>query len=338
MSIAIVILARNEQEGIGNVLAQLSKQTLLASGVEAITVHVVVNGSTDSTAERARAEENSFGPPHQLVVHDLPQGGKSRSWNKAVHELVGEDAEFIFFIDADIAFVDDEVLAELLATLIDHPDAAVATGYPVKAIATKVRKSLLDRFSLAISRQSRHAGAINGSLYVGRADELRAISLPNETPGEDGFLNAMVTTHGFSRPFNPARVIGSDRPTHYFEAHHPAAFFRHERRMIVGTMVNIWLFEHLWSLRLQQPAGSLIRQWNKERPDWVEQVLRRSAGKRHWTVRSEILLGRLAAGRDRPAAKRLLFLPLALAATILTIPPALAANRALKRLGAAKTW
>src|SRR3712207_6877832 len=41
-------------------------------------------------------------------------------------------------------------------------------------------------FSLAVSAHTRHVGVINGSLYVGKAECLRKIWLPSQTPGEDG--------------------------------------------------------------------------------------------------------------------------------------------------------
>lgn len=195
----------------------------------------------------------------------------------------------------------------------------------------------MDFFSLTVSRESRHSAAINGSLYVARMSALREIWLPNETPGEDGFLNAMVTTGGFTHPPAPQSVITLETPTHFFQAHGPGGFFGHERRMIVGTVINCWIFEHLWALKSRVPVGTLIRDWNRDQPRWVDELIQHRIGKRRWLIPNDILFGRL--GRSRPnLARWLAYLPIGMAATLLTLPPALLANRKLKGMDAASTW
>jgi glycosyltransferase involved in cell wall biosynthesis len=338
LSVAICILAKDEEQTIGAALSQLARQRFVTSGGESIAVHVVANGCTDGTV--GVAEQNASHLREQGVsvhVHDLHPGGKSRAWNYAVHNLTGSAVRFFIFIDADITFVDDHVLDELIRELQAHPAMAVCSGHPVKDISAKTRKSILDRFSLAVSRESRSVDAINGSLYAARAEVLREIWLPDQTPGEDGFLNAMVTTLGFTRPPDPTLVRTTERATHYFKAHNPFQFVSHERRMIVGTTINCWIFEHLWALNAQQPVGALIRDWNSADPQWVDRLVRDRAAKHAWLVSNSVLLGRVR--RDgRSALRYLAYLPVGLAAALLTIPPAVLANRRLKEIGAARTW
>jgi hypothetical protein len=166
---------------------------------------------------------------------------------------------------------------------------------------------------------------------------LRLIWLPDETPGEDGFLNAMVTTNGFTGQPDPSSVRTADAPTHSYKAHDPLGFFSHERRMIVGTIINMWIFEHLWSLRSQIPVGPLIRKWNDEDPQWVDRIIRERINSQRWLVPNEVLLGRLSQRRT-DVLRWLAYLPAALAATILTLPAAVMANQRLKETGAASTW
>jgi glycosyltransferase involved in cell wall biosynthesis len=251
---------------------------------------------------------------------------------------VDPSVEYLVFVDADITFTDEKVIDELLAALQAQPDAEICSGYPLKEVGAKSRKSPLDVFSLAVSERSQQPGVVNGQLYVARASALEEIWLPDETPGEDGFLNAMVTTHGFTVLPVRGKVIGFHRPTHYYRTHRAFGFFAHERRMIVGTLINIWIFEYLWSLRLTSPAGHLIRQWNESDPEWVERLIRQRTASRSWLVPKSILLGRFAESSSKPWWKRAGSFPLAIAATMLTIPPAIAANAKLKQRGAASTW
>jgi glycosyltransferase involved in cell wall biosynthesis len=337
--VAVCILAKDEEQNIGAVLRQLVRQSLMLDASKRVMVHVVANGCTDKTVTAAKACSSLFnGKAASLQVHDLPQGGKSRSWNRTVHELVDSYADYMLFLDADISFADDLILSELLERLEDDPRVEVCAGYPVKDVERKTSKSVLDLISLKLSSNTRHIDAISGQLYAARAATLRTIWLPDATPGEDGFLNAMVNTTGFSRRPVPGRVVGHRRPTHYFESLGPIAFMQHERRLIIGTIINRWIFEHLWSLKLSTAAGPLIRDWNRDDPEWVERLIRKRVGRRTWLIPSAILFGRLNSNQARPLVRRLAFLPLALAATVATLPPSISANRRLKQRGSASTW
>lgn len=339
LKIAACILAKDEERNIRAVLEQLRRQSILSDSGVAIEIHVVSNGSTDSTVSEAAACSNLFDDTAaSLHVHNLKLAGKSRAWNRAVHDLLPASADYIVFLDADITFIDNDVVADLVRPLVDDPFLHVCAGYPVKDVAAKNRKSLLDRLSLRVSSNTRFVDAISGQLYAVRATALKDIWLPDTTPGEDGFLNAMIYTCGFTREHECGRVKGLERPTHFFEALDPIAFLRHERRLIVGTIINRWIFEYLWSLKLSSSAGHLIRKWNSEDPGWVENIIRERVGNQSWLVPNAIVFGRLKGNHGRPLAKSIAFLPLALAATLLTIPPAIGANRRLKKVGAASTW
>lgn len=339
MFIAVCILAKDEERNIASVLRQLASQSLAQRPGVRVEIHVVANGCTDGTVAEAKAFSASFQRlGASLQVHDLQPGGKSRSWNRTVHELVVEQVDYMVFLDADISFADEQVLSELLDRLEDDPTIDVCAGYPVKDVERKPRKSLLDLISLKLSSDTRHIDAISGQLYAARASTLRTIWLPDATPGEDGFLNAMVKTDGFSRQPVPGRVVGHRRPTHYYESLGPIAFMQHERRLIIGTIINRWIFEHLWSLQLTTTAAPLIRDWNRGDPDWVERMIRKRVGRRRWLIPGTILFGRLNSNRARPLARRLAFFPLALAATLATLPPSISANRRLKKQGSANTW
>nr|WP_314445858.1 glycosyltransferase family A protein [uncultured Sphingomonas sp.] len=335
--LAICILARNEAKNIGKTLTQLSEQSLFADRAYAIEVHVVANGCTDNTAATAAEWCQTFVDRTAILkVHDIRQGGKSRAWNVAVHELL-KGNEFIVFVDADIEFVDRGVLAGLLSKLRSSAALAVLSGYPVKDISRKERGGFLDRFSLAISSASRQPDVINGSLYAARLQDIEKIWLPNDTPGEDGFLNAMVTTEGFTKPIVQGRVVSASQPTHYFKAHTVSEFFAHERRMLVGTMVNRWIFEYLWAQKRTVQAGRDIALWNESSSDWVDRIVADKTRGKRWLIPQAILLSRFR-GFYAGGVKSLAMFPIRVAAVVVSLFPAIAANRVLRRKGANKIW
>ena len=101
-------------------------------------------------------------------------------------------------------------------------------------------------------------------------------------------------------------------------------------------MINRWIFEYLHSLRLTESAGPLIKRLNSEEPEWVGRVVgERSSGA--WLIPRALLFRRLVP-KQGLTLSYLLRLPILLLATALTFPPAITANRALKKRGAASSW
>jgi glycosyltransferase involved in cell wall biosynthesis len=339
MSVAICILAKDEEKLIAGSLRQIAHQTFIRVGIDVVEVHVVANGCTDNTVAAAHGCQDLFyGPQVTFHVHDLHPGGKSRAWNRAVHELTSKAVDTLVFVDADVTFVSETVIEDMVGRLKADNKLAALSSYPVKDVYRKSSKNILDQFSLLVSSRTRHFEVINGQLYVARAKALREIWLPDQIPGEDGFLNAMLSTQGFTRPADPALVAETAEPTHYFHSHSPLEFVSHERRMIVGTMINRWIFEYLWSLRSTTPAGELIRSWNRTDPAWVDRLVAERAGKAKWLIPSSILFSRFKGRAGRPLWKHAAYMPAAVAASLLTLPPAILANKRLKEVGAAATW
>lgn len=335
---SIIILGRNESGTIRQCLTDLAAQTFVQDTAAPLEVLVVPNGCTDDTAAAARACAPIFADmPHVTFrVVDLPEGGKARSWNRAVHELSSPASELLFFVDADIVMAHPNVLSQLAERLGD-PDVIAVSGRPVKDSALKERPSVVERFSLAASRETQYVDAINGSLYVARAAELRRVWMPNETPGEDGFLNAMMTTDGFRRCAPRRRVVQLREPTHYYEAVGVGGFVRHERRIIVGTLINRWLFEHMHSLQSDTSLGEWVRDRNAQDPAWVQKLVDSKVAGRSWVVPVSMVLHRLSR-RRQSWGRYLLGLPLRIVVTVLTLPSVLQANATLRRHGAAGFW
>ena len=336
--LAIVIFAKDEEKNIAQILRSLASQTLIAQNDVALTIYVVANGCTDRTVEFAReaAAELDDRWNGKAEILDWEAAGKSRSWNRFIHEILPSDVTRLIALDADIEFVDDSVLALMVNLMRDTPSLHVVSGAPIKDSVRKSRRSLVNRFSMNVSNLASYSQSICGQLYLAKASCLREIWLPDETPGEDGFLNAMVRTRGFSRPYQSDVMMQMAGATHYFEDHSVMNFFKHETRMIVGTMINRWIFEYLNSLKLSEPAGPLIEKLNRDQPDWVDRMVEKESAKR-WLIPNDLLFRRLQP-KSGINSTYLLHLPVLCLATVLTFPPAITANRALKRRGAAAIW
>lgn len=337
--ITIAILAKNEASAIGRLIDSLADQSLFAQG-HVIDLLVVANDCTDGTelaAEQAMARlRNPF--VRSTLVHATPLRGKSRAWNTAVHELAAPDTQIIMFIDADIRLADHAVTEDLIGRLGRDTNAAACTGRPTKSVALRRNKRIIDKVSLQVSEDGRADRAINGSLYAVRAAALRDIWLPVPTPGEDGFLNAMIRTRGFSQPDDVTLVTQVERVTHYYQPPKLSAILSHERRMIIGTAVNIWLFEHFMALRPTQSVGPIIEQANRDTPGWVGAIIRKRIGYKAWAVPAQVLWWRFPRTNGQGFMAYCKRLPVGIIASGFNLIACVAANRILRTPKAEEIW
>lgn len=339
MLISLCIIAMNERDAISGLISSVARQTVISEDID-IEFVVIANGCTDDTAEVAQTAlaANFGGLGVRTRVFNTPDAGKARSWNIAVHSILDPASDIIVFMDADIELIDVDVIRDLVLKLLNNESLSAASGWPVKDIAKKEGKSMVDRFSLKISNQTPAPHSINGSLYAVRAMELQKVWLPVPTPGEDGFLSAMLHTEGFSQPAQLERIQRLDRPTHYFEAHTIAGFFRHERRMTIGTTVNGWLCEKFWAERHSCHVGPLIRDSNENDPHWVDNIVAGKVVGNAWALPPRLLTWRLNNLRGAGFAHAARRAPFSILATLLNLWPCIQANRALKQRGSAGTW
>ena len=179
MPVTVAIFAHQEERRIAGCLASLPldrPDTLF---------HVLVNGSTDRTAERAR---DAAGARANVIVHDIARGGKSRTWNHLVHDLLTGAQDAVIFLDGDAQIAPGSIDA-LVADLAAHPDSNAAAGMPVNGRAVE-----LYRRNLRIER------GIFGDLYAlsGRfiaAIRARGLRLPDDLIGDDGLVCAWAHTN-----------------------------------------------------------------------------------------------------------------------------------------------
>ncbi|NWK98228.1 family 2 glycosyl transferase [Sphingobium lactosutens] len=177
-TVAVAIFAHQEERRIAGCLASLPLDR------PDTFFHVLVNGSTDATVERARHAARGRA---NVIIHDILQGGKSRTWNHMVHDLLTGSEDAVIFLDGDAEIAAGSFEA-LVADLAAHPAANAAAGMPMNG-----RMAPAYREALRVER------GLFGDLYAlsGRfLGEIRArgLRLPEDLIGDDGLVAALAHT------------------------------------------------------------------------------------------------------------------------------------------------
>ena len=342
MNISIGIFAYNEASRIGATLASLRAQDLFEAGrLPGARVEVVVlpNGCRDRTAPiAAEALTSLFADvPHATArVENLPEPGKSRTWNRYVHDLADPSADVLIFMDGDIELVGAHTLRDLVTTLIAHPDAHASVDVILKDIAFKQNLSAREKMSLAASELTRSGPPkLAGSLYAARGSVVRGIWMPVGLLVEDGFLKAMLCTNNFTQPDTPSRLVRADRAAHPFEAVTDLrTLFKHEVRLLVGSAMNFIVFEELTAQAATtgRDGGQLVGEWNRDTPDWLGRLIdTRLSEKRGFLAPTGFILLPLRQLSHLPPLRAITRLPAALLRTGFNLAAAVSAHRQLKQ-------
>lgn len=249
LKVDLGIFAHDEAEGIAAMVAGLRAQEL-PPGVD-LRLLVLANGCSDDTAARARAAG--------AEVADLPEGGKSRTWNRFVHDLSRPDADLLVFADADISLAEKDALARLIAGLAARPGLWVLNSQPVKDTALRGPRTWVERLALKASGGlDDWKTAICGQLYAMPAARARRFRLPIGLPVEDGFLRALVLTDGLTAPEDLTRIDGADGVRHIYASETTLrGLLRHQERIVIGSAINAALFAHLRTV--PDPAAEAAR-------------------------------------------------------------------------------
>jgi glycosyltransferase involved in cell wall biosynthesis len=176
--ICVAVLAHNEERRIQTCLNSLPL------GEPDVIIHVVVNGSSDRTAELAREVAAQAG---NVTVHDYPFGGKSRSWNRFVFDDLAVFSRTHVFVDGDAQLLPGSVRA-LAQALRDNPTANAASGMPMNG-----RKAAAYRSAMVRDH------GLFGDLYAVQGEFLarmkaRQIRLPDDLIGDDSLIGALAKT------------------------------------------------------------------------------------------------------------------------------------------------
>ena len=260
MRVDVGVFAHNEALGIAGML-----RGLLAQDVGGLDVRIVVlcNGCTDGTVVAAGGAG--------VAVVDLPQGGKSRTWNRFVHDLARKDADVLVFCDADIRLPEGDALRRLVAGL---GDLWVMNSRPVKDIGFDVApRGMLDRVIAGASGGlDDWRTAICGQFYAMPAARARRFQMPIGLPVEDGFLRAMVLTDGLTEREDFGRIGGGDVFHVYASERSVAALIRHQTRIVIGSAINAAVFAHLRGVPMPAHHVELARAAGDA--EWLSRVIK----------------------------------------------------------------
>ena len=127
LTVAVIIPAHNEQDGLGDTIASILTQTRPAD-----QLIVVDDGSTDNTTQVAR----SFGPRVTLVQPPANLGSKARAQNFG---LTFARTDLVLPVDADTVLADDYI--ERVVPVFDDPRVMIAAG----AVRTRHQRTVWEQ-------------------------------------------------------------------------------------------------------------------------------------------------------------------------------------------------
>ncbi len=264
----IGVFAHDEALGIAAMVARLAAQDIARTDGVSARISVLCNGCRDNTVAVAQAAAAGT----DVRVIDLPLGGKSRTWNRFVHDLSRKDADVLMFVDADIEFRDDRAFGEMLRNL---GGLWVLNSQPVKDTVVRPKGlSGKDRFiAAAAGGLDSWKTAVCGSFYAMPAAVARRFHLPIGLPVEDGFLRAMVLRDAITGPEDLSRINGLEGMFHVYASERTiAGLIRHQVRIVIGSAVNYACFGAIDRLPLDQRHAELARAAADE--TWVARAIK----------------------------------------------------------------
>lgn len=282
-SLDIGIFAHDEAGQIGQLIADLGRQEIFAGEEPDLRVLILANGCTDATVPEARAAIAALPPAiaARFEVIDLPQGGKSRTGHRFIHEFSRPDADILGFMDADIRLPRTDTLRLMAEAMAARPELRVFTSRPVKDVVHhKLKTGLAGRLIAAGGEGlTDWRKSIAGSLFFLRTPTARRIGLPAGLPVEDGFFRAMVLTDLLSGPEDLSRIDGDPEVFHIYESLRTVGeLLHHQTRLVIGSAVNAALYgrirreaptearAHALLMRAAADEGWLARTLSEELP------------------------------------------------------------------------
>jgi len=210
-ALPIIIAARNEEPGIGETIAAISRTDYVGP----VSVFLVDNGSTDGTCDEARRTAAELGVSLRIISEPTP--GKSNALNTALKYV---DTTYVVTVDAD-TLLHLESLRRLVSRLESAPSDTAAVAGTV--LVRNSRANLLTRmqewdYYLGIAAVKRMQGLFQatlvaqGAFSLYKTAELRRVGGWPDAIGEDIVVTWRLMEEGNRVLFEPTAIAFTDAP------------------------------------------------------------------------------------------------------------------------------
>jgi glycosyltransferase involved in cell wall biosynthesis len=356
LKISVGVVARNEESGIVATLKSVLEQSVFCEagklGFESELI-VIANGCTDRTVpitteflEKSRVEFPAGGPV-SLRLEEVIEAGFPNAWNLLAHTYSRPDADFIFFVNADIVIDRSDVFERMLVAIQKDYDMKVVSPIGRKHIETAQCKTVCDRLNLAVTRftERTHTAQVRGHCFCARAAAMRTVWLPKQLPGAvDGCFKRMICSDMASRPDNSARIGVAADAAYTFEAYRTFYDIYCRRvRLFVGQTFTETLMRHLKIQRTDRPElnpVAYLRARDQADPNWIYRLVQLSIRENGLvnTMPSPWFRFRFWHNTKISFFKKIRMLPVAVLAFVFDVPVFLSAAWHLKTGRVAGVW
>ena len=354
--ISVGVVAWNEESSIALALESILNQSIFrnAKSLDLETELIVIaNGCTDRTVEvtedffkKARREFPEGGPV-RLRLEVVPEAGFANAWNLLAHTYSRPDADYIYFVNADIVIDQPDAFEQMLRGLQKNYAMKVISPVGRKHIEAAKCKGLFDRLNLAVTRftERNQTAQVRGHCFCARATAMRAVWLPKRFPGAvDGCFKRMIVNDMAAAPDNPARIGIAQNASYTFEAYRTFRdiYFRRVRLFVGQTFIET-LMRHLKTMRAEQPNLNMtayLRARDETDSSWLHRLVQLNihVNGLFATMPSPWFRFRFWQNPKINLFKKLCMLPVAVAAFIFDVPVFLSAAWRLKTGRIAGVW
>lgn len=356
LKLSVGVVAWNEESSIVDALQSILKQTVFRNarsmGFETELI-VIANGCTDNTVdvtaeffEKMRGEFPQISGV-RLRLEEVPEAGFANAWNLLAHTVSRPDADFIYFVNADIVIDQPDAFEWMLNELQKSAIMQVVSPVGRKHIEAAKCKTLYDRLNLAVTRftEKNQTAQVRGHCFCARAAAIRSVWLPKRFPGAvDGAFKRMIVSSMASEADNPERIGLARNASYTFEAYRTFTDIYHRRvRLFVGQTFIEALMRHLKIMRAEQPALNLaayLRARDENDPSWLHRLVQLNIYVKglYATMPSLWFRFRFWKNPKIGSFKKITMLPVAVVAFLFDIPVFLSAAWRLKTGNVSNVW
>lgn len=289
LKLSVGVVAWNEEFSIVPALRSILKQTIFRNarslGYETELI-VIANGCTDNTVEvtaeffeKARGEFPQISGV-RLRLEEVPEAGFANAWNLLAHTYSRPDADFIYFVNADIVIDQPEAFEWMLNELQKNSIVQVVSPVGRKHMEAAKCKTLCDRLNLAVTRftEKNQTAQVRGHCFCARTAAMRSVWLPKRFPGAvDGAFKRMIVSNVAAAEDKPSRIGLARNAGYTFEAYRTFTDIYNRRvRLFVGQTFIEALMRHLKTMRAEQPDLNLaayLRARDETDPSWLHRLV-----------------------------------------------------------------